>query len=636
MKKFRIGLVTVFISLFIFSGCNAGTPAVSRNENLLENTQPAEDEVNLEDDQGGEVEAPTQTLLPADSDINQQAPEDSLSGIPIDIFFEEAFKLILENDPEWLVDLGLKDTNAEEPILTDFSPHGLEKTVVLYRSLLDTLRTYPFDELGKTDQVSYRVFETFLVEEIHLKENAKFEYLVTPLSVRSKPQLFIMFFTDSHPLITQSDAEAFVARVHLLDEKIDQLIARLEDQEQAGVIAPKMILEYGRGDLKRFTGENAQASPILQIFRSKTEQIEGFDPELRSALDEELLDALKTEVYPAFQRLDSYLAELQVNAPDVVSLSHYEGGLDYYQTLLKYFSTTELTADEIHDLGLSELDRIQAEIRQKFIALGYPQNEDMPALYERMIKDSGTLVGDAVTETYEDILQAADESLENYFDLRPAGVLEVVGGNEGAYYSPGSLDGLRPGKFFARITSPQEVFKLKTIAYHEGIPGHHYQISVAAQSDLPFFRNLIAFDGYVEGWALYAEYLAYELGWYQDDLFGDLGRLQYEALRAARMVVDTGIHAKGWDYQQAVNFLRENTGLPAGMVEYEVIRYIGYPGQAPAYMLGKLKILELRQMAQDQLGDAFDLREFHNVVLQNGSVPLTVLETIVAGWVAAQ
>ena len=220
------------------------------------------------------------------------------------------------------------------------------------------------------------------------------------------------------------------------------------------------------------------------------------------------------------------------------------------------------------------------------------------------------------------------------FEQRPPGKLEVVGGNVGGYYSPGSLDGSRPGRFYARINQPEPVYQMRSLAYHEGIPGHHYQITLAAMADLPFFRNLVGFTGYIEGWALYAEYLAYDLGWYADDPYGDLGRLQYEALRASRMVVDTGIHAMGWSFEEAENYMVGNTGMDRGFMQYEIMRYISYPAQATAYLVGKNELLRMRSESEEILGDDFVLAEFHSVILENGSMPLEVLESILQKWVA--
>jgi uncharacterized protein (DUF885 family) len=320
----------------------------------------------------------------------------------------------------------------------------------------------------------------------------------------------------------------------------------------------------------------------------------------------------------------------------VIGLSAYEGGADYYNWLLHTYTTTSLTAEEIHDLGIKEMERIDWGIRQRFAALGYQANEDLPTLFAKLEADTGSLSGGAIAQEYERVLSLADEQVGDYFDQRPEGKLEVVGGNAGNYYSAGSLDGSRPGKFFAYTGGKQAIFKIKTVAYHEGIPGHHFQIMSPKQGDLPFFRHLMIFTGYTEGWGLYAEYLAWEMGWYIDDPAGDLGRLQYEAMRAARMVVDTGIHAMGWSFEQAVDYMVENTGLPRGMVQNEIVRYISYPGQATAYLVGKFEIMRMRLEAKVTLGEAFDLRQFHNVVLGNGSMPLSTLEEVIDNWVAQQ
>jgi uncharacterized protein (DUF885 family) len=226
--------------------------------------------------------------------------------------------------------------------------------------------------------------------------------------------------------------------------------------------------------------------------------------------------------------------------------------------------------------------------------------------------------------------------LDDVFDLKPQADVIVIGGPTGGFYVQPAIDGSRPGAFYAAVNGTEPKFGMPSLTYHEAIPGHHYQIAIAQELDLPMFRRGSLFTGYAEGWALYAERLAWEMGLYEGDPYGNLGRLQMEAFRAARLIVDTGIHAQGWTVDQAVDYMVENTGLATGFMEFEVRRYITWPGQATAYMLGMLKILELRQMAMDQLGDQFDIKEFHNVVIGSGSLPLEVLERVVKDYITAK
>jgi uncharacterized protein (DUF885 family) len=243
------------------------------------------------------------------------------------------------------------------------------------------------------------------------------------------------------------------------------------------------------------------------------------------------------------------------------------------------------------------------------------------------------VTGNQIVTEYERLIETAEQELSVAFDLLPSADVVVIGGPTGGYYSPPAVDGSRPGAFYARAVGTEPRFGMPTLAYHEAIPGRHFQVAIALESDLPSFRKGATFTAYIEGWALYAERLAWEMGFYEADPYGNLGRLQGEAFRAARLVVDTGIHAKRWSYDQAVQFMLDNTGLSRGSMEFEVSRYATWPGQATAYMIGMLKILELRQRAMDQLGDEFEIKEFHNLVLGNGSLPLSILEQAVDEYI---
>ena len=296
--------------------------------------------------------------------------------------------------------------------------------------------------------------------------------------------------------------------------------------------------------------------------------------------------------------------------------------------MLRHHTSTELTPEQIHDLGLVELERIQSEMRSIFADLGYPEGASLPEFYERVARESGSATGTDIQATYERIIAAAKREVAPVFNLLPKADVIVVGGPTGGYYMSPAVDGSRQGMFYARTVGNEPLFGMPTLAYHEAIPGHHFQIAIAQEVDLPTFRRGAEFTAYTEGWALYAERLAYELGFYEGDPYGNLGRLQAEAFRAARLVVDTGIHAKGWSFNQAVDFMVENTGKERRDMEYEVSRYIVLPGQATAYYVGFLKILELRQKAKEAMGDQFDLKAFHDFLLKNGAMPLDTLEQL--------
>jgi uncharacterized protein (DUF885 family) len=588
---------------------------------------------------GAQVVNGTSTELPTEVIPLKEATESfknnllNLQGLPIEDFFEEAYELILSRDPEVVIELGLHQIELESKQLTNVSPSYLEGTKELLTGLMEVADSYEFNSLDATEQISMLVFKWYLEDRVEEIEQIHYSYPVTNFGIRSIPQLAIMFFTDTLPLNTPEDAEAYVEMLRFLDEKIFQVMERLEVNSEHGIIPPKIILQKARLDIKNQLRFAAESSPLYLHFADKLKDIGGLDQNQKDDLLAEVLTFLNTEVFPAFDQLDILLQELEDDAPFQIGLDQFDGGAEYYQYILDHFTTSKLSAEEIHQQGLEELERVNAEMREIFIALGYEGEQEIPALFNLMIQDSGTMSGADIADEFRRILAEAEANLDAYFDLRPSTPLEVVGGEVGAFYSPGALDGSRPGQFYARSVGTQATYKFKTIAYHEGIPGHHYQIAIAQESDLPLFRNVLIFDGYAEGWALYGEYLAWELGWYEDDPYGNLGRLQYEALRAARMVVDTGIHSKGWTYEQAISFLVENTGIPEGHAQWEVERYIAYPGQAPAYTVGKFAIQRLRQNAMDVLGDKFDIKEFHNIILKNGSVPLEILQIIVEKWI---
>ncbi|UCG24026.1 MAG: DUF885 domain-containing protein, partial [Chloroflexota bacterium] len=310
-------------------------------------------------------------------------------------------------------------------------------------------------------------------------------------------------------------------------------------------------------------------------------------------------------------------------------------GEAFYEHLLRRETTTELTAAEIHQIGLDEVDRIHGEMRAVFEQLGYPAEAELDELIPRAIEEAGRVPGgsDGAVAEYEALLAELDERLYDVIDVRPQmGLVVEAQPGLGGYYTPGNVDGSRPGVFHAGVgDSGLSRFEMATVAYHEAVPGHHLQDALAKEMDLPTFRKLIFFNGYGEGWALYSERLAWELDLFADDPYGNLGRLYMELLRSVRMVADTGIHDQGWTREEARAYMTEVMG--GDRWSGEVDRYIVWPAQSTEYKTGMMEILALRQRAMEALGEDYDPKAFHRAVLLNGGLPLTVLETVVDDYI---
>jgi uncharacterized protein (DUF885 family) len=359
-------------------------------------------------------------------------------------------------------------------------------------------------------------------------------------------------------------------------------------------------------------------------------------------------DALANRVYPAYGTLIAYFRQLQGKVKDSHGAWNLPDGDAYYAWAVRMHTTTRLTPQQVHALGLSEVARVGEEMEAILKLQGLTEGsigqrvQQLASNPEQ--KYPGTEEGKkAMLTQYQRILDEINEGVASAFEIRPKLGVEVrqvppesQEGAPGAYYMPGAFDGTRPGIFYANMRTPGETpkFAMRTVAYHEGIPGHHFQIQIAQElQGVPFFRKVIPFTAYQEGWALYAERLASELG-FQKTPMDNLGRLRDEMLRATRLVVDTGIHYKHWTREQAITYMMDHTGMAEGDVIAEVERYFVDPGQALAYQVGMLKILALREQAREELGVKFDLKQFHNEVLSHGALPLTVLERLINEWIA--
>nr|MDJ0907489.1 DUF885 domain-containing protein [Woeseiaceae bacterium] len=350
---------------------------------------------------------------------------------------------------------------------------------------------------------------------------------------------------------------------------------------------------------------------------------------------DQVSDTFNNSIRPAYQGLSAKLQSLLSSAPAQIGVEQYPDGAAYYDFTLRHHTTTDLTPAEIHQLGLDELVRIRAEMQDIFVnELGYDPNLTLPEYFTLVSQDGGIIPAANVQSTYEAIIDQARMDVGDAFDIFPTSDVVVIGVPFGGYYIGPSADGTRPGAFYAGTQNSEPWYQMRSLAYHEAIPGHHTQIAIAVDQQQPVYRAVQRSTGFIEGWALYAERLAWELGWH-DDPYSNLGRLQYEALRASRLVMDTGIHAMGWSFDQAVQFNVDNIGATTGSSQGAAARYSVWPGQATAYMVGMLQILDERQRAMDTLGADFDLKDFHRALLVNGSVPLVYLDEIVDRYIAA-
>jgi uncharacterized protein (DUF885 family) len=389
---------------------------------------------------------------------------------------------------------------------------------------------------------------------------------------------------------------------------------------------------------------------LVTTFVERMAAVKGLDPQLQASLRAEAVEAVKASVYPAYRRMREALVAERPRAESTADgVGRLPDGAAFYQAMLKEFTTTDYTPDQVHQLGLDEVARIDAEMD----ALLDLQGLGTGTVAERMTAlrtDPRFLLPDTeagrrqLLDKYREILDQMAALVPRVFYSVPPGKLAVERvpesaekGSALAYYNPAAMDGSRQATFFVNLRDTAEIptWGMKTLSYHEGIPGHHFQIATAqGLKGLPLIRQQPIYTAYAEGWALYAERLAAEMGVYKDDPFGDLGRLQAEMFRAVRLVVDTGLHAKGWTREQAIEYMVNTTGMGEGEVTSEVERYMALPGQACAYKVGQLKFLELRDRARAAFGLKFDARDFHAVVLENGAVPLTVLERLVDEWLA--
>jgi len=575
--------------------------------------------------------APQATSTPAATFLPTEDLLAGLDGLDIDAFFEQAYRRWLVRDPESLTVLGLSDFyGVGDADLTDISDEFLRATQTLEAGTLDLLRACDRAAFTADQSLTTDVYDWMLDDLVRGHTFMYDDYPLNPIVTSIHYNLY-MLFTAYHPLNNLQDAEDYISRLSQMGTKISDLIDGLQRRAERGVILPAFIFPILLSELRETAKSNPTYHPYTSTFKNR---LTGVSDEEKENLLARVEEQVGSVVAPAYQSLVDYFTELKKQASNTVGVWQFSDGAAYYAQCLRRQTTTDLTADEIHELGIQHVERVHAEMRTLFASLGYPAEDSIQNLYTRLGEDSGFYVGQTAVDAFEAIIAEAETILPQAFDIFPRARVEVVGGEQGNYYTPGAYDGSRPGLFYATTVGQIPKFGVKTLTYHETIPGHHFQIAIAQeQTGLPALRQGAQFNAYTEGWALYAERLMAELGAYTNDPQSNLGRLQMEAYRAARLVVDTGLHAKQWTFDEAVEYFSSAAGLPEGSGQGEITRYCVYPGQATSYYVGFLELLKLRQKAMDTLGDQFDLKAFHRVVLTSGSVPLSLLGTIIDHYI---
>ena len=454
----------------------------------------------------------------------------------------------------------------------------------------------------------------------------------------------VNFLSQTHPIRNRRDIENYLARLELVAAQVDEGVAQAKDKAGRGFVPPKAILASTIAQFDRFLAGTARANVLVASLDERAAKLADVSPEDRAAFVASAEKTVAGAIIPAFRRAQALLQAQLPAADEAVGVSRFKGGDRAYAQALRQLTTTDYTPAEIHAIGLKEVERIEKEMDGYLRQLGYGDGSiqaRMEALGAKLQPPAEPDPRPALLARYDEILRDAEKRSESLFELRPKAPCVVkreppfTEKTAAAHYTPPARDGSRPGIFWAPLPGPTfRTVGMKTLVYHEAIPGHHFQVALQAEmTDLPRFRRDRVFgfiSAYGEGWALYAESLAAEAGWYEGDVAGHLGQLNDELFRARRLVVDTGLHAMGWSRQQALDY-----GLPVDNPVAEVERYIVMPGQACSYKLGMLKILALRTKAQQALGPKFSMKGFHDTVLRAGSVPLTVLEHVVDEWVAA-
>lgn len=565
----------------------------------------------------------------------------------LDAFFERAFQARITLSPQSMTSLGLK-TDYDK--LDDVSDAASQRALALQEAQLAEMKAqFDPERLSAQSRLSWRMFE-YGVQQARLSNQWRdwgFQFAANGNPTTSIP----VFMINNHRVTSVQDAEAYVARLTAVDRYMSQVADTLKARAARGVVSPRFVFEPSIQNTRAvITGapfDGGADNPVWADVQRKVGALEA-DQATKDRLLASARAALTGPYRQGYETVLAALDEVRPMADSDAGVWRLPNGEAYYNARLQLSTTTDLTAEQIHEIGLAEVARVQAEMEVIKRQVGFDgpltdfftllktdprfQYPNTPEGKEQYLTDARAFVAQVM------------EIAPQWFSTLPKAALEVRAVEPFreatasiAFYNSPAPDGSRPGIYYVNLSDMTQVLKpqIEGISYHEGAPGHHFQIAYAQEIEgLPRFRRFGGYGAYAEGWGLYAERLGKEMGFYQDP-YSDFGRLSTELWRAVRLVTDTGLHAKRWTREQAMDYFRQNSLLSERDIEKEVERYITNPGQATSYKIGELKIMELRDRARQTLGDRFDIKDFHAVVLGSGSVPLDVLEDQVDAWIAA-
>ncbi|MCD9459798.1 DUF885 domain-containing protein [Marinibactrum halimedae] len=505
-------------------------------------------------------------------------------------------------------------------------------------------------QMDTQGQLSLKIAQLYMDRSIAGYEFRHNDYVMQQFSAWHTwiPSLLI----NIHRVKTEQDLKDYLSRVEKVDDLFEQVIDNMRIQAEKGVYPPRwsypQMLAASANVIKGAPFQGGKDNTLFADFKKKLDSL-NLSEHKSVKYTEQMMKALLTSIKPAYKSLIAELEAQYEVAPEGDGVWRLPNGDDYYRYLLNYYTTTDLTADEVHQLGLENVQRIHNEMREIMKQVGFEgtlqeffafMREDKQFYYDNT--DEGRA---AYLEKSVELIDTVREVLPEYFGIFPKAELEVKrveafreASAGKAFYQGPPPDGSRPGIYYVNLYKMEDMpsYQMEALAYHEGIPGHHMQLAITAELEgVPEFQKFVRFTAYTEGWGLYSEYLAKEMGFYEDP-YSDFGRLAMELWRACRLVVDTGIHSKKWTREEAIQYLQDNTPNPANDTVKAIERYIVYPGQATSYLIGKIKIVELREAAKKALGDKFDIRGFHDEILKDGPVALSILEDKINAWVEAQ